>query len=146
MPQSFSEQTGTFRRLLVLFKGFLPRLQKSFFCLSAWRSSIIPHPRLIVNTFFHLFCLFSIFFFHSLFPPSLSDCRRSGKTMPHLLTQARPARPCFIMQLLIIIFVFLDKSVRATYHEVSFYSWYNTLIPIKENRYVLCHPPRLYHW
>ena len=50
-PRSFSEQTGTFQRLLVLFKGFLLRLWKSFFCLSAWRSSIIPHPRLLVNTF-----------------------------------------------------------------------------------------------
>ena len=41
----------TFQRLLVLFKGFLLWLRKSFFCLSAWRSSIIPHPRLLVNTF-----------------------------------------------------------------------------------------------
>ena len=40
-----------FQRLLVLFKGFLLGLWKSFFCLSAWRSSIIPHPRLLVNTF-----------------------------------------------------------------------------------------------
>jgi hypothetical protein len=50
-PRSFSEQTGTFQRLLVLFKGFLLRLWKSFFCLSAWRSSIIPHLPLPVNTF-----------------------------------------------------------------------------------------------
>ena len=50
-PRSFSEQTGTFQRLLVLFKGFLLRLRKSFFCLSAWRSNIIPHPRFLVNTF-----------------------------------------------------------------------------------------------
>ena len=42
--RGFSEQTGTFQRLLVLFKGFPLRLRKSFFCLSAWRSSIIPHP------------------------------------------------------------------------------------------------------
>ena len=67
MPQSFSEQTGTFQRLLVLFKGFLLRLQKSFFCLSAWRSSIIPHSRLIVNTFFHLFWLFFDFLFSQPF-------------------------------------------------------------------------------
>ena len=53
--QSFSVLTGTFQRLLVLFKGFLLRLQKSFFCLSAWRSSIIPHPGSLVNTFWHLF-------------------------------------------------------------------------------------------
>ena len=50
-PRSFSEQTGTFQRLLVLFKGFLLKLWKSFFCLSAWRSSIIPHPGAVVNTF-----------------------------------------------------------------------------------------------
>jgi hypothetical protein len=49
--RSFSEQTGTFQRLLVLFMGFLLRLWKSFFYLSAWRSSIIPYPRLLVNTF-----------------------------------------------------------------------------------------------
>ena len=48
---SFSVLTGTFERSLVLFKGFLLRLQKSFFCLSAWRSSIIPHPGAVVNTF-----------------------------------------------------------------------------------------------
>ena len=41
----------TFQRLLVLFKGFRLRFQKSFFCLSAWRSSIIPHPGALVNTF-----------------------------------------------------------------------------------------------
>ena len=52
---SFSVLTGTFQRLLVLFKGFLLSFQKSFFCLSAWRSSIIPHPRPSVNTFLHLF-------------------------------------------------------------------------------------------
>ena len=46
--KSFSEQTGTFERSLVLFKGFV---LKSFFCLSAWRSSIIPHPGALVNTF-----------------------------------------------------------------------------------------------
>ena len=60
-PSSFSEQTGTFERLLVLFKGFVLRLQKSFFCLSAWRSSIIPHSCSPVNTFwqvfFDLFCV-----------------------------------------------------------------------------------------
>ncbi|WP_460506342.1 hypothetical protein, partial [Faecalibacterium duncaniae] len=48
---SFSVSAGTFQRLLVLFKGFLLSFQKSFFCLSAWRSSIIPHPGALVNTF-----------------------------------------------------------------------------------------------
>ena len=55
---SFSVLTGTFERSLVLFKGFLLRLQKSFFCLSAWRSSIIPHTGVLVNTFWHLFSNF----------------------------------------------------------------------------------------
>ena len=50
-----SVSTGVFQRLLVLFKGFLLSFQKSFFCLSAWRSSIIPHPGAVVNTFWHLF-------------------------------------------------------------------------------------------
>ena len=44
-------QPRAFERLLVLFKGFVLRLQKSFFCLSAWRSSIIPHTGALVNTF-----------------------------------------------------------------------------------------------
>ena len=54
----FSVLTGTFQRLLVLFKGFRLRFQKSFFCLSTWRSSIIPHPGSLVNTFWHLFSNF----------------------------------------------------------------------------------------
>ena len=48
---SFSVLTGTFERSLVLFKGFVLNLKKSFFSLSAWRSSIIPHPGTVVNTF-----------------------------------------------------------------------------------------------
>ena len=56
--QSFSVLTGTFQRLLVLFKGFVLRLQKSFFCLSAWRSSIIPHLPPSVNTFRQVFSVF----------------------------------------------------------------------------------------
>ena len=57
--RSFSEQTGTFLRPLVLFKGFPLWLRKSFFCLSAWRSSIIPHPpppcQHFLTDFFHSF-------------------------------------------------------------------------------------------
>ena len=60
-PRSFSEQTGTFQRLLVLFKGFLPRFRKSFFCLSAWRSSIIPHHRPLCKPFLQVFCSFFVF-------------------------------------------------------------------------------------
>ena len=52
---NISVSAGVFERLLVLFKGFVLRLQKSFFCLSAWRSSIIPHSRFPVNTFWQVF-------------------------------------------------------------------------------------------
>ena len=63
----FSVLTGTFQRLLVLFKGFVLRLQKSFFCLSAWRSSIIPHLPPSVNTFRQVFsCFFKFFFLRDL--------------------------------------------------------------------------------
>ena len=60
-PRSFSEQTGTFRRLLVLFKGFSLRLWKSFFCLSAWRSSIIPYAGPLCKPFLQVFCSFFAF-------------------------------------------------------------------------------------
>ena len=49
------------RQLLVLFKGFSLRFWKSFFCLSAWRSSIIPHTGPLVNTFLLLFSSFFAF-------------------------------------------------------------------------------------
>ena len=56
---NISVSAGIFERLLVLFKGFVLRLRKSFFCLSAWRSSIIPHLPPSVNTFRQVFsCLF----------------------------------------------------------------------------------------
>ena len=65
---SFSVLTGTFERSLVLFKGFLLSFQKSYFCLSAWRSSIIPHARPFGNPFFQLFCpLFSLCLFLLVF-------------------------------------------------------------------------------
>ena len=51
----FSVLTGTFGRLLVLFALLPAGTQKSFFYLSAWRSSIIPYHGENVNTFFHLF-------------------------------------------------------------------------------------------
>ena len=72
----FSVLTGTFQRLLVLFKGFVLRFQKSFFCLSAWRSSIIPHPGALVNTFWHLF---SNFFAPQKILLFRSEERRVGK-------------------------------------------------------------------
>ena len=56
----FSALAGTFGRLLVLFALLPAGTQKSFFCLSAWRSSIIPHHRMIVNTFWHLFSNFFV--------------------------------------------------------------------------------------
>ena len=55
-----------FQRLLVLFKGFLLWLRKSFFCLSAWRSSIIPHTGPLVNTFLLLFSSFFAFIWNVL--------------------------------------------------------------------------------
>jgi len=58
---SFSVLTGTFERSLVLFKGFLLSFQKSFFCLSAWRSHIVPYRNHFCKPFLHFFCLFLCF-------------------------------------------------------------------------------------
>ena len=83
MLQSFSVLTGTFQRLLVLFKGFVLRLQKSFFCLSAWRSSIIPHLPPSVNTFRQVFsCFFKFFFLRDL----------SGRFFNHSVRRNRQAQ------------------------------------------------------
>ena len=51
----FSALAGTFGRLLVLFVLLPAGTQKSFFCLSAWRSSIIPYAGPDVNTFLQVF-------------------------------------------------------------------------------------------
>ena len=51
----FSVLAGTFGRLLVLFALLPAETQKSFFCLSAWRSSIIPYAGPDVNTFLQVF-------------------------------------------------------------------------------------------
>ena len=56
---SFSALTGAFGRLLVLFALLPAETQKSFFCLSAWRSSIIPYTGPDVNTFLQVFSSFS---------------------------------------------------------------------------------------
>ena len=64
---SFSVLTGTFERSLVLFKGFLLRLQKSFFCLSAWRSHIVPYRNYFCKPFLHFFRLFLYFVYISQF-------------------------------------------------------------------------------
>ena len=53
-----SVSTGVFQRLLVLFKGFLLSFQKSFFCLSAWRSHIVPYRNYFCKPFLHFFRLF----------------------------------------------------------------------------------------
>ena len=58
--ESLSHSCRTFSRLLVLFASLLAETRKSFFCLIAWRSNIIPHHRPDVNTFL---LLFSSFFF-----------------------------------------------------------------------------------
>ena len=64
---SFSVLTGTFERSLVLFKGFLLGLQKSFFCLSAWRSHIVPYRNHFCKPFLHFFRLFLRFVYISQF-------------------------------------------------------------------------------
>ena len=51
----FSALAGTFGRLLVLFALLPAGTQKSFFCLGAWRSSIIPYAGPDVNTFLQVF-------------------------------------------------------------------------------------------
>ena len=56
---SFSALAGTFGRPLVLFTLLPAGTQKSFFCLSAWRSSIIPYAGSDVNTFLQVFQVFS---------------------------------------------------------------------------------------
>ena len=66
MFQNLSNLFGISQRLLVLFKGFSLRLWKSFFCLSTWRSSIIPHTRTFVNTFLLLFSSFFAFIWNVL--------------------------------------------------------------------------------
>ena len=52
--ESLSHSCQTFSRLLVLFELLLAGTRKSFFCLSAWRSSIIPYPAPDVNTFLQI--------------------------------------------------------------------------------------------
>ena len=82
-----------FERLLVLFKGFVLRLQKSFFCLSAWRSNIIPHPGSLVNTFRQVFSVF--FAIHSGVRKSTRfECPplRAGHLQRQLLLSLQPAQ------------------------------------------------------
>ena len=52
---SFSALAGTFGRLLVLFVLLPAGTQKSFFCLSAWRSSIIPYAGPLCKPFLQVF-------------------------------------------------------------------------------------------
>ena len=65
---SFSALAGTFEHLLVLFKGFSLSFQKSFFCLSAWRSHIVPHCNRFCKSFLHFFRLFLRFVYNRQFP------------------------------------------------------------------------------
>ena len=66
----FSALTGTFGRLLVLFALLPAETQKSFFCLSAWRSSIIPYAGPLCKPFLQVFCSFFAFgLFSQFFSP-----------------------------------------------------------------------------
>ena len=90
---NISVSAGVFERLLVLFKGFRLRFQKSFFCLSAWRSSIIPHPGALVNTFWQVFSMF--FANHSGVRKSTRfECPplRTGHLQRQLLLSLQPAQ------------------------------------------------------
>ena len=69
----FSALAGTFGRLLVLFALLPAGTQKSFFCLSAWRSSIIPYSGPLCKPFLQVFCSFFAFglflqFFSPFYP------------------------------------------------------------------------------
>ena len=91
----FSVSAGTFQRLLVLFKGFLLRLQKSFFCLSAWRSSIIPHTGALVNTFWHLFSNFFARGVGSKTPTEMNPLRHRcapERVQPYIITLYRQSK------------------------------------------------------
>ena len=73
---NISVSAGVFERLLVLFKGFVLRLQKSFFCLSAWRSHIVPHLRGFGKPFFKVFFAFFAFVYkNQFFAPDLPGFR-----------------------------------------------------------------------
>ena len=90
---NISVSAGVFERLLVLFKGFVLRLQKSFFCLSAWRSNIIPHLPPSVNTFRQVFSVF--FAIHSGVRKSTRfECPpfRAGHLQRQLLLSLQPAQ------------------------------------------------------
>ena len=67
MFQNLSNLFGISERLLVLFKGFSPRLWKSFFCLSAWRSHIVPHSRGFGKCFLQVFSFFLSFVYNGQF-------------------------------------------------------------------------------
>ena len=65
--RNLSNLFGVSSRLLVLFFGFLLRLRKSFFCLSAWRSHIVPYSRGFGKSFCKVFCHFLFFVCNSQF-------------------------------------------------------------------------------
>ena len=64
----------TFERSLVLFKGFLLRLQKSFFCLSAWRSHIVPYRNYFCKPFLHFFAFFCALYTSASFSLNFRGC------------------------------------------------------------------------
>ena len=64
----------TFERSLVLFKGFLLSFQKSFFCLSAWRSHIVPYRNHFCKPFLHFFAFFCGLYTSTSFSLSFRGC------------------------------------------------------------------------
>ena len=77
--ESLSHSCPTFSRLLVLFASLLAETRKSFFYLSAWRSSIIPHHRPLCKPFLQVFCSFFAFalfyqFFAAFWPMLWHPC------------------------------------------------------------------------
>ena len=88
---SFSALTGTFRRLLVLFALLPAGTQKSFFCLSAWRSSIIPYTGPLCKPFY----IFSPFFALCIHQPVFRSVSGDVLTfLPPFLRKTAAAQKC----------------------------------------------------
>ena len=90
----FSALAGTFGRLLVLFALLPAGTQKSFFCLSAWRSHIVPHLRGFGKPFFKVFFAFFAFVYkNQFFAPDLPGFR-AGLPILSYYKRAAVQAPC----------------------------------------------------